>query len=718
MMSSSPPPNQNAEFNQSNTNNLAQTQPHLLSSPTFRESLNLQLDGIESNVQLHMGENSNYTTNDIQVVNQDSGSSDTSIMYDNTQRKHDQGQVQTPYYRNHQQSLSQTQQHSLSQDRYHYQQTNNPQYYSNYQQPSMPLRYNINNSEYTDYVPISSNADPNLQFPTSSSYMSLPSSSSFSSNQQIQQSNSSNSLANNLLSTPLQPTRRLSFTANFMSSVNIANNRSPLTSSATPARTSMVTPKVTTFTHRRSKSRLNADMSPANSGNPFYNPPSFISPKITKKTHRKNISISNSINSISLSHLDTDLNLQSQLGRNVSPNETPLRTPGRYMYGNTVIYGEDYEDEDENENDLVKNHEDLDERMLGHKYMKANEDSPNNTFVVPNVLMNNRFGGELIDTTATETVTGEAQSSILDPVTVNEMNFLDDIFGDTAAVESLNDQMMFQFPSQSLEKSNSYFDTLEQLEQKQKFQPYDSEIQQPGLEPDNDVALSYLDNLNFNKSASVPQTRLNSVSVDAKIQRSRSSFNLSSIASSRDLKNQEQYNSQKPEKLEPHLEASESFNMEENNESISHATSSSSSSSLSSGGGLAKSGSLQEIAERGTSAPSTSNRKTTVTGVKTRSKSKSQTAALPNIQHPEKLDLPQQSARSKSRTKKSGNEDKKVHECPLCHMKFQRPEHVKRHMLSHSSEKPFACPEPGCNKRFNRNDNLKQHLRNIHKKKI
>lgn len=90
-----------------------------------------------------------------------------------------------------------------------------------------------------------------------------------------------------------------------------------------------------------------------------------------------------------------------------------------------------------------------------------------------------------------------------------------------------------------------------------------------------------------------------------------------------------------------------------------------------------------------------------------------------NIKFPERLDLPQQSARSKSRSKKGGlNETKKVHECPLCSMKFQRPEHVKRHMLSHSSEKPFVCPEANCAKRFNRNDNLKQHLRNIHKKKI
>ncbi|ODV94101.1 hypothetical protein PACTADRAFT_22902, partial [Pachysolen tannophilus NRRL Y-2460] len=50
--------------------------------------------------------------------------------------------------------------------------------------------------------------------------------------------------------------------------------------------------------------------------------------------------------------------------------------------------------------------------------------------------------------------------------------------------------------------------------------------------------------------------------------------------------------------------------------------------------------------------------------------------------------------------------------CPLCGGKFQRPEHVKRHMRSHSSEKPFVCGV--CNKKFNRNDNMKAHERKIH----
>ncbi|PIS57716.1 hypothetical protein CJI97_000766 [Candidozyma auris] len=61
---------------------------------------------------------------------------------------------------------------------------------------------------------------------------------------------------------------------------------------------------------------------------------------------------------------------------------------------------------------------------------------------------------------------------------------------------------------------------------------------------------------------------------------------------------------------------------------------------------------------------------------------------------------------------------KKKHKCPLCLARFQRPEHVKRHLKSHSSEKPFQCEEPNCGRRFNRKDNLKAHLKKIHHKNL
>lgn len=59
---------------------------------------------------------------------------------------------------------------------------------------------------------------------------------------------------------------------------------------------------------------------------------------------------------------------------------------------------------------------------------------------------------------------------------------------------------------------------------------------------------------------------------------------------------------------------------------------------------------------------------------------------------------------------------KKKHPCPLCDSRFQRPEHVKRHMKSHSKEKPFQCDVENCGKRFNRKDNLKAHLKKIHQR--
>lgn len=61
---------------------------------------------------------------------------------------------------------------------------------------------------------------------------------------------------------------------------------------------------------------------------------------------------------------------------------------------------------------------------------------------------------------------------------------------------------------------------------------------------------------------------------------------------------------------------------------------------------------------------------------------------------------------------------KKKHQCPLCQARFQRPEHVKRHLKSHSSEKPYQCDEADCGKRFNRKDNLKAHLKKIHQRPV
>ncbi|ORY65906.1 uncharacterized protein BCR38DRAFT_168661 [Pseudomassariella vexata] len=61
--------------------------------------------------------------------------------------------------------------------------------------------------------------------------------------------------------------------------------------------------------------------------------------------------------------------------------------------------------------------------------------------------------------------------------------------------------------------------------------------------------------------------------------------------------------------------------------------------------------------------------------------------------------------------KQSLTEDpSKTFVCELCHRRFRRQEHLKRHYRSlHTGEKPFECNE--CGKKFSRSDNLSQHAR-------
>lgn len=77
---------------------------------------------------------------------------------------------------------------------------------------------------------------------------------------------------------------------------------------------------------------------------------------------------------------------------------------------------------------------------------------------------------------------------------------------------------------------------------------------------------------------------------------------------------------------------------------------------------------------------------------------------------------PMPSETKDSRQSSTEADMKKKHKCPICDARFQRPEHVKRHLKSHSLEKPYQCEERDCNKRFNRKDNLKAHLKKIHGK--
>ncbi|KAF1945081.1 hypothetical protein EJ02DRAFT_451916 [Clathrospora elynae] len=52
--------------------------------------------------------------------------------------------------------------------------------------------------------------------------------------------------------------------------------------------------------------------------------------------------------------------------------------------------------------------------------------------------------------------------------------------------------------------------------------------------------------------------------------------------------------------------------------------------------------------------------------------------------------------------------------CPDCSQRFNRPCRLESHMRSHNKERPFACPEPGCDKTFPRKDHLQRHLKNAH----
>ena len=75
----------------------------------------------------------------------------------------------------------------------------------------------------------------------------------------------------------------------------------------------------------------------------------------------------------------------------------------------------------------------------------------------------------------------------------------------------------------------------------------------------------------------------------------------------------------------------------------------------------------------------------------------------PYMEHPPSSEIPAPASADVPRTK--------VFVCPLfsCGRMYKRMEHLKKHVRSHTMERPFQCHR--CNKKFSRQDNLNQHLR-------
>ncbi|KAJ3800091.1 hypothetical protein GGU11DRAFT_854181 [Lentinula aff. detonsa] len=54
------------------------------------------------------------------------------------------------------------------------------------------------------------------------------------------------------------------------------------------------------------------------------------------------------------------------------------------------------------------------------------------------------------------------------------------------------------------------------------------------------------------------------------------------------------------------------------------------------------------------------------------------------------------------------------YECPYCGKGFLRPSALKIHIISHTGDKDFVCPEENCGRRFGVRSNMLRHIRLVH----
>lgn len=62
-------------------------------------------------------------------------------------------------------------------------------------------------------------------------------------------------------------------------------------------------------------------------------------------------------------------------------------------------------------------------------------------------------------------------------------------------------------------------------------------------------------------------------------------------------------------------------------------------------------------------------------------------------------------------TRKRRAPPSKKYHCTYCSKGFSRPSSLRIHTYSHTGERPFECPEEGCNRKFSVQSNMRRHLR-------